>query len=350
MNSSVKITPTLKLLQLIVFASIILYFGKPIFVPISFSLLISFILYPICQALEKKGVPRGLAIGFNLLWLSALLGLIVYLLFYQFGRFINDWPALKQKLSFAYHELQHYIFIKTGVTLPEQDNWLKQTISQSSGNVFKFLKTFIYNAAINVVLLILIPILSGLILYSRERWVKVLYMLLPNLEHQEIRNILKESIHAYYNFIKGMGTVYIVVAILNCIGLIILGIPHAILFGCIASVLTFIPYVGILVASLLPITISWLTFDSIWYPIGVIVIFTIVQYLEANVIFPLAVSSRLSLNTFITIVVILIGGLLWGAAGMILFIPFIGIIKLIADRSEKLAGLSMLLGNGKIHP
>jgi len=71
-----------------------------------------------------------------------------------------------------------------------------------------------------------------------------------------------------------------------------------------------------------------------------------VQFLEANIIFPFAVSSRLNVNTLVVLVVILAGGIIWGAAGMILFIPFLGIAKLIADRTAGLEALSILLGNG----
>ena len=155
---------------------------------------------------------------------------------------------------------------------------------------------------------------------------------------------MKLSIESYYNFIKGMLVVYLIVGILNSVGLYLLGIPHAFLFGFIASILTFIPYVGILVASLLPISITWITYNSIWYPLGVVGIFMLVQYLEANLIFPLAVSSRLKINALVTIVVIIAGGIIWGVAGMILFIPFLGILKLVADRTPSLKTLALILG------
>jgi predicted PurR-regulated permease PerM len=144
-----------------------------------------------------------------------------------------------------------------------------------------------------------------------------------------------------------MAMVYLVVGILNSIGLLVLGVPHAILFGFIAAVLTFIPYFGIMVGSLLPITVAWVTYNSIWYPIGIIAIFAVVQYLEANVIFPLAVSNRLNVNTFVMLIAIFVGGILWGLAGMILFVPFVGIAKLIADHSPKWRTLSMILGVGE---
>ena len=101
-----------------------------------------------------------------------------------------------------------------------------------------------------------------------------------------------------------------------------------------------------MISSLLPIAISWITFNSIWYPLGVILVFSIVQILEAYVIFPFAVGSRLKINTLVIIIMITAGGILWGAAGMILFIPFISIIKLIAERTESLKTLSLLLGDG----
>ena len=120
-----------------------------------------------------------------------------------------------------------------------------------------------------------------------------------------VREILQLSIVSYFHFIKGMALVYLVVGVLNSIGLLLLGIPHAILFGFLASILTFIPYVGIISASLLPITISWITYNSILYPLGVIAVFAFVQYLEANLIFPWAVSQQLQLNTLMLIIVIL---------------------------------------------
>jgi predicted PurR-regulated permease PerM len=95
-------------------------------------------------------------------------------------------------------------------------------------------------------------------------------------------------------------------------------------------------------------TVSWIEFNSIVYPLSVILVFTVVQFLEAYIIFPYAVGSRLRINTLVIMITIVAGGILWGAAGMILFIPFISIIKLIADRSESLKTLSLLLGDGSL--
>jgi predicted PurR-regulated permease PerM len=185
-------------------------------------------------------------------------------------------------------------------------------------------------------------------LYYRNRWVEVLFHLFPHQGRERIREILHLSIQSYYSFIKGMALVYVIVGVLNSVGLLLLGIPQAFLFGFVAAILTFIPYVGIMVGSLLPISMAWITYNSVWYPIGVVIVFAFVQYLEANVIFPFAVSTRLKVNTLITIVAIILGGILWGVAGMILFIPFLGILKLIADRSPGLRTLALILGDEEL--
>jgi predicted PurR-regulated permease PerM len=335
---------SLEILQFLVLVVIILYFGKTIFIPLSFSLLISFILYPVCKWLEEKGVSKTIAIIISLFGLSFLLFSIFYLLFLQIVSFSNEWQSLSVKLSETTMQLATYIEQEFGMNHEKQLVFIKNFASNLE--VFPLLKNVTHSVSEMVFNLILFPVFSALLLYHRHLLSTVLYQLFPSYKKEIIHEILLETIHEYYNFIKGMGLVYLIVGILNSMGLAIIGVPHPFLFGFIASVLTFIPYVGIIVSSLLPIVVSWVTFNSIWYPIAVVIVFTIVQLLEAYIIFPLAVGNRLKINTLVIIIVIILGGIIWGTVGMILFIPFISIIKLISDRTENLKTLSLLLGDG----
>ncbi len=337
----------LTILQYTVLISVVLYFGKTLFIPLSISMLISFVLFPICKWLEIKGMNRSVAIAIALSLLTVLLSLIVVIFLWQISSFASEWQDIKLKLIEASDQLSLYVAENLNFSSEEQNNWMKNIATSSGGDVLPFLSSTAYSLSVTFVLVILIPVFSALILFYRNLFLHVLKGIFPSEKMENIRDILIETVHSYYNFIKGMMLVYLIVGTLNSIGLLILGIPHAILFGFIASILTFIPYVGIMVASLLPISVAWITYDSIWYPIGVIAIFAFVQYLEANIIFPFAVSSRLNINTLVTLIVIFIGGILWGAAGMILFIPFVGIIKMIADRTESLKTLALLLGTSE---
>lgn len=334
----------LRWIQYFLYGAAILYFGRSIFIPLSFALLISFVLYPICRWLESKGIGRLMAVLIGLFFLILLGLLLVALLVSQFISFIDEWPSVQIKLNESLNDLSRLLVDWFGISKEQQQTMLSRLSDQSGGNIVQILKNMISASAFSAVLLLLIPVYAVLILYYRRYWMKVLMRLFPHERQESLRDIIYLTIRAYYNFIKGMAIVYLVVGTLNSIGLLIIGVPHAILFGFIASVLTFIPYVGIIVGSLLPITMAWITYDSVWYPIGIVGIFTFVQYLEANVIFPIAVSSRLNVNTLVMLLAIFAGGILWGVAGMILFVPFAGIAKLIADHNPQWKTLSMILG------
>ncbi len=334
----------IKILQYVLVVSIILYLGQALFIPLSFALLISFVLYPICSWLEDHKFSRPIAILISLSILIIIFFGIIYLLIQQLINFSNEWPALKIKLSQAMADLSILLRDKFNISKLDQQNWIKDLTNFSSSNIVTFIKNAIYSSSVAFVLVFIIPVFSALILYYRGMLTRVLYSFFPEEKKELVHKVLHQTVHTYYNFIKGMAIVYLIVGILNSLGLLIIGVPHPFLFGFMTSVLTFIPYVGIIVGSMLPITVAWITYNSIWYPIYIIMVFTFIQYLEANLIFPMAVSNKLKINTLATLVMIFLGGIIWGASGMILFIPFIAIIKLIADNTESLKSLSTLLG------
>lgn len=331
-------------LQYILFISLILYFGSTLFIPLSFALLISCVLYPFCVWLERHKLGRMGAIVVSISILALLFSALLFLLISQLISFFQEWPGLKLKISGAAEEISVWLSGNFNIAKEKQLQWLDKMVNESGASAMSIISKTISASAVGAVYLILIPIYAVLILYYRHKWMEVLYRIFPHEGRERLREIVKLSIQSYHNFIKGMIVVYLIVGILNSSGLLLLGIPHAFLFGFIASVLTFIPYVGIMIASLLPISMAWITYNSIWYPLGVIAIFAFVQYLEANLIFPLAVSSRLKINALVTIISIFAGGIIWGLAGMILFIPFLGILKLVADRTPSLRTLSVILG------
>lgn len=337
-------SPYLRWLQYLVYGSLLLYFGRDVLIPLSFAVLISFVLYPVCAWMEKKGAGRLTAIIIAISVLVFLGLLLIALLVSQFLSFIEEWPALQVKINRSLEDLSRFLVDVFGLSRDQQKNIVTRMSDQSGSNILLVLRNTLSASAVSAVLLFLIPVYAVLILYYRHYWLRILYRLFPMERAASLRQMVGLTIKTYYNFIKGMALVYLIVGVLNSVGLLILGIPHPFLFGFIASILTFIPYVGIMVGSLLPITMAWITYDSIWYPLGIVAIFTFVQYLEANVIFPVAVSSRLNVNTLVMLIAIFAGGIVWGMAGMILFVPFVGIAKLVADHNPKWKTASMILG------
>ncbi|OQP48930.1 AI-2E family transporter [Niastella populi] len=330
-------------LQLAVFTAVILYFGRSLLVPLSYSLLIALVLYPVCKWLEQHRWPRSLAITAGLLIVVLLFGILVGLFVVQVNVLRQDVPQLLAKLKPTLAELQQWIATGFNISVEAQNNWWQQLIQNLGSSPGSIIQATIAATAGGLFTLFLVPVFAALFLYNREVFVQFLAKLAGNRYNKQLHVVLTETTHTYYKFIKGMVMVYLIVGMLNSIGLLALGIPHAILFGMLTAIMTIIPYVGIFISALVPITIAWVTKDSIWYPLGVVAVFTVVQYLEANLIFPKVVATQIKVSTWATLIAILAGGLLWGVSGMILFIPFIGILKIISDQIPEWMALKILL-------
>ena len=144
-------------------------------------------------------------------------------------------------------------------------------------------------------------------------------------------------------YISGLTLVTLIIAALNCIGLLALGIDHAIFFGILSGVLTIIPYVGIIIGALFPLIMALITKDSHLVCVGVVVVFTVVQFLEGNFITPRITGSKVSINALAAIIALVIAGKILGIAGMILAVPAIGVLKILLPHSDHLKPFVILL-------
>lgn len=325
----------LKYLQITFFAAVILYFGKTLFIPLFFGLLIAMILYPACKWLEQRRFPRSIAIAVCLLIVTLLFSGIAALLIWQINVFRQDAPELIKKMQVTVHEVQQWLAESFGLTI----SWMQQGI----GNIGGIAKAVINNTLNMLFMLFLIPVYSALFLYHRNIFVQFLRWMVSSRYLPQLNTVLQKMIDVYFNYIKGMILVYIIVGVLNSIGLLVLGIEHAVLFGMLCAIMTIVPYIGIVVSALLPISVAWLSTGSVWYPVGVVGVFAVVQYLEANVIFPRVVGVQLNVSTWAMLVAVIAGGILWGVSGMVLFIPFVALLKISSDYIEEWKPLNILL-------
>ncbi len=322
---------------------VLLYFGQSLFVPMCFGLLIAMVLYPVCKWLEERIQNRTLAISICLAILIIVFAALLLLLIWQLNLFRRDLPGIIHKITPLITLLQNALQERLSIPPDTQQEWLHSILVNISGNAAQFLKNTLNTTASTLFALFLIPIYTALFLYHRNTFVRFLHKIINKKYKITLDTILKETINTYYNYIKGMLLVYIIVGVLNSIGLLALGIEHAVLFGMLTAFMTIIPYIGIIVSAALPVSLAFIATDSLWYPIGVITVFSFVQYLEANVIFPKVVGTQLNVSTWATLVAIIAGGIIWGVSGMILFIPFAAILKIVTDHVRDLEALNILL-------
>lgn len=328
-----------KYLQVFFFTAAILYFGKTLFIPLFFGLLIAMIMHPVCKWLERHHLNKPLAITVCLLIVTVVFAALLALLIWQINVFSKDAPALINRIEEEWMLLKNWMIRHLGVTDAAQSNWIEKL----SGNLGGVLQTTFATTMNTLFILFLTPVYTALFMYHRKIFVQYLKLVTPLHYQQQLDTILAQTIHTYFNYIKGMVLVYLIVGILNAIGLYALGVKHALLFGMLCAIMTIIPYIGIFASALLPISVVWLETGNVWYPIGVVAVFSFVQYLEANVIFPTVVGTQLHVSTLAMLLAVIAGGIIWGVAGMVLFIPFVAILKIVTDNIDEWKPLNLLL-------
>jgi len=344
-NTSDRSSPA-AILLVTALAVLLLYVLRPLLVPLLYGMFIAMILYPFCSKLESKGFGRVASIITALLVLLIIFTGLIVLVLYQYRLFTNDLPLIKEKFKPLMLSVFKWIEIHLG-TKPQVDGEsLKRIVSYSGINIGSFISSGINLAGNALFNLLIIPLYAAFILNSRTKLKTVLLMIAGRFHKDHMEHILVRSVKIYSKYIKGMALVYLIVGILNSIGLLLLGIKYAVLFGMITAIMTIIPYFGIIISSLLPISMAWLTTDSFYYPLGVIFVFSLVQYLEGNFIYPYIVGEKVNVNILASLISVIAGGLLWGVSGMVLFLPLVAILKIIADESDDWKALSVLLGNG----
>ena len=146
-------------------------------------------------------------------------------------------------------------------------------------------------------------------------------------------------------YLSGMALLIIIIGLANSIGLWIIGIDNPFLFGFLGAFLSIVPYVGTTMGAIIPILYAFVSYDTMWQAIAVAILFWVVQLVTDNFLSPKIVGGSLSINALAAILSLIIGALVWGVAGMILFLPFTAMLKVICAEYEELKPIALLIGN-----
>jgi predicted PurR-regulated permease PerM len=329
----------------LLFIIVLLYITQPLLVPLLYGFFIAIILYPLCRRLENLGVNRHVATTIALTLLVLLFSALVLIMIYQYRLFSKDLPLILEKMQPLWHKLAQWLNSKAGFNIDESAPMLQNLVSLSGDSFGPLIRTSLSNVFSTAFNILIIPVYTALILSNRRRLMSFFTGLSGQKNQEKSQRIMLKVVSIYSKYIKGMLMVYLIVGILNSVGLLILGVKYAILFGMITAIMTIIPYLGIILSSLLPISVAWLTTDSLYYPLGVVLVFSIVQYLEGNFIYPWIVGKKVNVNILVSIVSVIAGGLLWGMSGMVLVLPMVAVLKIVADEIEDWKILAIMLGD-----
>jgi predicted PurR-regulated permease PerM len=354
MNTNLRIPFYLKFSQIIlgiVALFFILFIGREILVPLIFSFILAILLNPVVNYLTGKKINRIVAILITILLAIILLGALLYFISSQIVMFSEMLPELKEKTNLFIKNTISWSAGAFNVSEGQINNWLSQMEKEALALGKSMIGPTVISMGGMIVVLLLLPVYVFLILFYKQLFLEFINKLFTNEKQAAVGEILVESKLLITNYLTGLLIETGIVAVLNTAGLLILGIDYAVLLGVISALLNIIPYVGGIVAMGLTILIVLAT-ESPIYALWVLILFSIVQFLDNNIIVPKIVASKVKINEFIAVVAVIVGGAFWGIPGMFLSLPIVAILKVVFDHVEPLKPLGYLFGkndstNGK---
>lgn len=328
----------------IILLFIVLSYGKFILMPLAFAALIAMLLDPISSWLQRHKFNRILAIVTSIILIAVILGGIMSLLSIQFIQFADRLPEANAKIQAMSTDLIQFFESRFNLSPDRQIQFLERGLETVINKSGEYVSTVLGATTSVFTTLGLLPFFVFFMMYYKKMYRTFLHTAVDG-KNDAIDSVIDSVQTVTQNYIVGMMTVITILGILNAIGLWIVGLDHVLFFAAFAAILAIIPYIGIILGSLPAIIFALLFTDSLLNPIGVIAVFAVVQFLEGNFITPNVIGSQVSINPFMALIALVIGGQLWGISGMILFVPLLGILKCIFDQVEALKPYGYLLGN-----
>ena len=325
---------------------VILSYGKFILMPLAFSAFFSMLLNPVVQKLESWKLGRAFSIILTIILVVVVVAGIISLISAQFVQFAERVPEVSERLKSVTTDGIRFLEETVGLSAEQRSNYLEQGLSNIIDKSGSYFSSILSATTSTFTLMSLLPIFMFFMLYYREMYQTFFEKLFERKEgSSSIDEVLVNVQEVTQNYLVGMLTVIGILAVLNTTGLLVIGLEHAIFFGVFASLLAVIPYIGIIIGALPPLLFALLLGDSLLTPVLVIAVFAVVQFLEGNFITPRIVGSKVAINPFMAMLALIIGGEVWGIAGMILFVPLIGILRVIFQEIDELRPYGYLLGN-----
>ncbi len=322
----------------------ILFIAQKIIVPIIYSTIIAIVLGPVINFFVRRGMGRIMAITITLFALIITTIFTAVLLSTQMMQFTDSFPKLIEQFHLLVDQITGWVSGHFHINPNKLNGWMTKMNTEVANEASAAIAQTIINTGSLLVAVVLSLVYVFMILYYQPLLLEFIHTIFKANKQTAITEILVETRIIIRSYLTGLLLEAAIVATLNSAALLILGIDYAILLGVISAILNVIPFIGGLLAVSLPMLIA-ITTKSPTYALFVLGAYLVIQFIDNHYIIPKVVASRVKLNALVSVVVVLIGGALWGIAGMFLSIPLTAIVKLIFDRIEVLKPWGYLLGD-----
>ena len=324
-----------------------LYFGREFFMPVMLAFLFALTLTPIVRFLRRRGIPSPLSATLLVVMTSGAIGLGGYLISGPVMQLIGDAPQIGYRLTERVEELRGPFDRLMEIT-QEIDNATDTTdetgvlkvsvqqpgiLSQAAGTVLSVSTNF---AIVFVLSLFLLG--SGTLFYEK------IVQSFSSLSDK------KQALRVVYDVELEVSRYLFTVALINAalgvviaLGLLVLGMPTPFLWGVMAALFNFLPYIGALATIIIVGVMSIISFDTIGYAMIPPVFVLFCQVMEGQILTPVIVGRRLELNAVAIFIAVAFWSWLWGVVGALMAVPLLVVIKVFCDHFEGLQNFGNFL-------
>ncbi|WP_315925831.1 AI-2E family transporter [Mesorhizobium sp. SP-1A] len=324
-----------------------LYFGKDFFMPVILAFLLALTLTPIVRFLRKRGVPDALSATLLVLLSLSLVGSAGYFLSGPVIDLVNNAPSIGQQLTERlaplrrpYERLMHISQQLGAMTEPTQEPGVQKVVvaqpgivSQAAGNLLSAGTSITIVAVLSLFLLA-----SGTLFYEKI------------IQSFGTMSEKKRALRVVYDVEREISRYLFTVAAINAglgaviaLGLWVLGMPNPLVWGVLAALLNFLPYIGALTTIVLVAVIALISFDTISYALLAPAFVLLCDIAEGQFVTPMIVGRRLEINAVAIFIAIAFWSWLWGFVGALMAVPLLVVVKVFCDHFDGLAHVGNFL-------
>ncbi|WP_321829382.1 AI-2E family transporter [Thalassovita sp.] len=315
-------------------SSLALWYLGDVILPFVLGGAIAYFLDPVADRLEAWGFSRVFATA--IITIVAVLTFVMLVLLVV-PSLINQSAALLQVMPQAFEDLWAFLIqrfpqiLDETSTLNQSLQQIGQTIESKGGELLNAVFSSALSIINVVMLFVIVPVVAFYLLLDWDRMVAKVDDMLPRDHAPVIRQLAKQIDGTLASFIRGMGTVCLVLGTYYAVALMLVGLQFGLVVGFVAGALTFIPYIGALFGGVLAIGLALFQFWGDWLSIGLVAgIFVLGQVIEGNVLTPKMVGSSVGLHPVWLIFALSVFGSLFGFVGMLVAVPVAASIGVVA--------------------
>lgn len=309
-----------------------------VLLPIVGAFFLAYLLYPVVEHLQEKGLTHRLAVGVtffvSLIIILSLLALLVPRLIDFAVAILKDFPKMISGLLVNIENIAHYANFPIHLEVDAVVNEIYRYLSTMSFSTFATLSGVFQKTIFNLLQvaawflkLCAFPFFFYFALDRFKATKNEIFSFFPDRFHSyisELSSIVNQVLNGY---IRGQFVVCSLMAAFYAMGFYFMGMPYGIIIGVITGFAYLIPYLGIGVASFVGISISVAHFTSFSGLVGILGVYFVGQFLESFILTPRITGNKVGLDPFVTILALIVGTHLMGFLGVLTAIPIAGILK-----------------------